>query len=384
MEKVYASIDADVIKQKYFEKIMGGVMARLTGCEAMLAGPMATKLGVNFCNQSQNLKQGKKTFIRAYMESLIETIDFRVDKFVIEHNGMYRIDSDKMHLANEAAAEDVFSEDEADDMGGTLSSMLEEMLDKKLNDVKDIAKLVIRMEKEKQDNDKDALLDENDEIEEENQEEGTEEQEDAFGGEGDSESPEGDEGGNPFDGDSGEDDASSGDSEGSENSDNPFGDSSDDSSGEEGTSGGSDNPFESEDNGGSSEGNGSSNPFEESGSTYSGDGDKAEGGSGNPFESISDISAITIGGKQPFYSLKRGDLSNFVASQTRLIFEEPMRKAFDEFGQESVEFKSLTRKLQHTNKAALESVIAVAAICPLLGMPVDVNKIRNWDIYLED
>ncbi len=383
MEKIYARLDAEVIKSKYFERIIGGVISKLTGCEAMLAGPMATKLGVDFASQSENLKQGKKTFIRAYMESLIDTIDARVDKFIIDHNNMYRIDEDKIHLANEAATEDVFSNDEADDMGSTLSDMLEEMLDKKLNDVKDVAKLVIRMEKEKQDNDKDALLDENDEIEEENQEEGTDDQEDAFGGDDDSKPADGDEGGNPFDANSDEENAGSGDSEGSENSDNPFGGNTDGSSGEEDTSNGSDNPFESSDEGQPAESNGNDNPFAE-GESSDGNGDQSEGGSGNPFESITDISSIVIGGRQPFYSLRRGDLSNFVASQTRLVFEEPMRKAFDEFGQESVEFKTLTNQLQHTNKAALESVIAVASICPLLGFKVDINKVRNWDLYLED
>lgn len=380
-EKIYVGLDREKLKEAYFQKTLAKIISKVTGVESELIGPLASNLGITFQSQFEELQKNKPTFMRAYMESMMETIDFTVEKYMVDHNGMYRISADKAHLANESAAEDVFNESDGDDMGETLSDMVEEMLDKKINDIKDIAKLVIRMEKDKQNSEKEQLLDENDEIEEENQEEGSDgEAEDAFGGTGDNTEGSDDEGGNPFGDDGGSSDNTESGDQDDTAGDNPFGDDSSSADGNNNDDGGSDNPFEGgSEQQGEAEESGNENPFESGDSgNNTGNGDE---GSGNPFESINDISKITIGGKTPFYSLKNGDLSHFVMSQTRQVFEEPMRKAFDEFGQESVQFKSLTNRLQHTNKIALESVIAIASVAPLLGFKVDLNKIRNWDLY---
>lgn len=392
MEKRYVEINRDAVKQKYFEKVIGKVLSRLTGCEASIAGPLATNLGVEFSTQLESIQKGRKTFTRAYMESLMETIDYEVEKYCIEHNGLIRLPENKVHLATEAATEEIFAEDNGDDMGSTLSEMLEEMLDKKINDVKDIAKLVIKMEKDKQDNQKEQLLEENDEIEEENNDGVDSDTEDAFNNGGaDDEASEGDnsdEGGNPFGGDDNQGDDSNGFDQGDQGGDsssggdsgNPFGDTDSDE--------GSSNPFGGDDESGAAEGNGGndSNPFEEQSNSQDnnqGEGKQDQGGSGNPFESIDDISKITIGGTRPFYSLKVGDMSDFVVSQTRLAFEDRMRSVYEEFGQESENFKSLARDLKKTNNAALESVVAVMTICPLLGLTVNTDRVKHWDLFID-
>lgn len=386
MSKVYVSINRNHMKQKYFENIMGRIISKVSGCESSLAGPLATQLGITMETQREHLKTGKPTFIRAYMESLIETIDNSTERWLINHNEMFRIDEEKAHLAQEAAEEDLFTEDDGDGLGNTLSDMVNEMLDKKVGEIKDIAKLVLQLEKQKQEGDKEAALDENAEIEEED----GEDSENAFGeGEdGEGSDGEGDEGGNPFD-EGGADGDNSGDGgEGTEDSDNPFGA---DSTGADGDNGnaGSGNPFDdggSEDSGDQGSQDSGDNPFAEgSGGEESNSGNEGQSeGSGNPFENIQEISKITIGGKTPFYSLKSGDLSGFVTSYTRKIFETPMREAFDQFGQESVQFKNLAKRMKYANKAGLEALIGVVAVSNMLNFKIDMNKIKNWDLYVDE
>lgn len=378
MEKVYVSIDRNHMKQKYFERIVGQIISNITGCESAIAGPLATELGITMEAQAEHLSTCKPTFMRAYMESLIETVDGSVERWMIEHNGNFRIDADKQHLAQEAAEEDLFTEDNGDGLGETLSDMVSEMLDKKVGEIKDIAKLVLRIEKEKQDGDKEEALDENNEIEEED----GEDESGAFGEDGEGE--EDGEGGNPF----GEEDNNDGDSDdgdaSSEDSGNPFGEDSANSTGDDSDSG-SGNPFDDGDGqGGSSEGSESSgdNPFE--GGSENQESNSGDEGSGNPFESIQDVSKITIGGRVPFYSLKNGDLSGFVTGYTRKIFETPMREAFDQFGQESVQFKDLAKKMRNTNRIGLEALISVVALGTAMNFKLDMTKVRNWDLYVNE
>lgn len=381
MEKVYVSIDRNHMKQKYFENMIGKIISKVTGCEASIAGPLATQLGITIDKQREHLKLGKPTFLRAYMESLIETVDNSTERWMIEHNEEFRIDEDKIHLAQEAAEQDLFTEDNGDGLGETLSDMVNEMLDKKVGEIKDIAKLVLRLEKEKQDGDKEQALDENDEIEEENAEDST----GAFDDENGENSDEG-EGGNPFGEDNGDNNSTDDGGEGSEDSGNPFGEDSADSTGDDGDAGSS-NPF---DDGGSEEGQGDQggsegsgdNPF--AGGSEGQEGNSGDEGAGNPFESIQNISKITIGGRRPFYSLRNGDMSGFITGYTRKIYEAPMREAFDQFGQESVQFKDLAEKMRTTNKAGLEALISVVAVGSALNFKLDMDKIRDWDLYLAD
>lgn len=384
MSKVYVSLDRDVIKQNYFERIIAKTISKVSGCESSITGPLATKLGIKFDTQKEFLQLGKPTFMRAYMESLIDTIDNSVEEYMIKHNSMFRIDESKVHLANEAATEEIIAEDDGDGMGETLSDMVNEMLDKKVEEIKDVAKLVLRLEKQKQDNDKESLLDENEEIEEENTDSENADF-DGEDGENSEDTDDGEEGGNPFGEDSDNGDTFESGDTGTEESGNPFEGTSDESTGDDSDAGG-DNPFDSgsEESEGEAapEDNGGSNPFEESSGDSSNEGE-AEG-SGNPFESIQDISKITIGGKTPFYGLKNGDMSGFVTGFTRKIFEAPMREAFDQFGQESVQFKDLASKMNRTNRAALESLVAVVSVGQALGFKIDMERVKAWDIYLDD
>lgn len=391
MVKVYVELDRHKLKQNYFERIVGKIISKVSGCESSIAGPLATRLGITYDTQKEFLQMGKPTFMRVYMESLIDTIDNSVEEYMVNHNGMFRIPEDKVHLANEAATDEVFAEDNGDGLGETLSDMVNEMLDKKVEEIKDVAKLVLRLEKQKQDGDKESLLDENAEVEEEDKDDANADF-DGEAGEGeDSEASEDGEGGNPFGEDSGDGDFAEGDDGSSEEDDNPFGDSSTDESGDNGESGG-DNPFDagSEEGSETEEGSGDGgNPFEggessEEGSAGSEDEGSAEGGTGNPFESVQEISKITIGGRTPFYGLKNGDMTGFVTGFTRKIFEAPMREAFDQFGQESVQFKELSSKFAKTNKAALESLVGVVSVGQALGFKLDFEKIKAWDLYLED
>lgn len=381
MSKVYVSLDRDAIKQNYFEKIVAKTISKITGCESSIAGPLATKLGIKYDVQKEFLQLGKPTFMRAYMESLIDTIDNSVEEYMINHNGLFRIDEDKRHLANEAAADEVFTEDDGDGLGETLSDMVNEMLDKKVEEIKDVAKLVLRLEKQKQDSDKESLLDENEEIEEEDADN---ENADFDGADGENSEETGeDEGGNPFGEDSDNGDTTEDSGSGFEENDNPFAGDADESTGDDSDAGG-DNPFDSGSEDGeteaTSEDNGA-NPFEEQSSGDTGNEDQ---GSGNPFESIQDIAKITIGGKTPFYGLKNGDMTGFVTGFTRKIFETPMREAFDQFGQESVQFKDLTAKMAKTNRAALECLVSVVSVGQALGFKIDMEKVKAWDIYMED
>lgn len=391
MSKIYVSVNRDQVKQKYFEHVFGKIVSGITGCESKLAGPLAAELGVNFKNQLAAVESGslKNTFVSAYIGSLVKTIDRTVDRWGIEHNDMIRTEDSKAHLALEAAFDEIETEEDVDGLGSTLSDMVNEMLDKKVGEIKDIAKLVLKIEKTKQESDKESELEENEEIEEED---GLDEETPEGFAEGEEESgeePESDDGENPFGEETSEDgegeDNPFGSTEGEPSSDNEGGNPFDDT--DEGTEDDTsdDNPFGGDTDASAGDESNSGNPFDSndgsknSSNDTSADEGSTQEGNGNPFESVDQIK---LGNSIPFAGLSNGHLTAFVTGFTRKIYEGKMRDAFDQYGAESAEFKQLTKVLKKTNRAGLEAVISVVLASEALGLAIDKEKVKNYDLFL--
>lgn len=369
-------LDAKQLKTILFKRVLSTVIGENINQNPKLVGSICDKLGLTYESQLEVINNGKPSVMNAYMKSIMTTIDSVVDDYVINHNGVIRTPYDG-ELALEAAMEEIVEESDADNLGGTLADMIVDLAERTSNQIKDMAKYVLRLEKNSQDSKKEELLDENAEIEEENQDNGGDSPFEEGDEDGGSEGGESSEDDDPFAGDDSGEGANNQSSAG--NGDNPFDESGDSDDGES-----SDDPFGSTGETQQGETSGEENPFDdgpngEQKEDQTGSNTKSE----NPFESVDRIGEIMLSnGKRPFYGLESGELTEFVISNTKEIFYEQMKEVFETHGMESAEYKDLVGKFAKTNKVAMETVIGVISFCSLLGLKYDIDAIRHSDLNI--
>lgn len=381
-------LDRNELRNAYYQKLIGAIIGECTDQPARLCGSLAHKIGVTFDSQRAHLEAQPPSYMKAMMESLMDAVENGVENYYVEHAGVFRTSQEQIDagVAMEAAVEDMDSQDGGSELGSVLSDFLSSMQNFSPAQIKDMAKLVLQLEQDNQNQAKDEALAENDEVEE-----NTEATEDPFGeggdkGKDDTNAEEGNEA-DPFGGDEGDAFAESGSGDGSD----PFGG--------DAQSSGDEDPFGSGDDGSDPFGDGGSDSdSQEKGDEESSEesSDNNEGGdskeafandqdSQNPFESIQQVSLIQLkNGKKPFLGLENGDLSNFCVVATKGIFKDKMKNVFEKFGVESAEYQDIVAKYKKTNRVLMESTIATIGMCSLLGLRPNMDMIKFPDLYEED
>lgn len=377
-------LDRNKLRNAYYQKLIGIIIGDTTDQPARLCGSLAHKIGVTFDSQRAHLEAQPPSYMNAMMESLMDSVENGVENYYVERAGKIRTSPEQVHLAYEAAVEELDKEDGGSTLATVLGDFLSSMQNFSPAQVKDMAKYVLELEQENQNQEKDAALAENDEIEE-----NTDTTEDPFGegGEGkDANSNEESEETNPFGGAEGGSDnsdpfgedtgATGGDAESTNDSD-PFAEGS--SEGNPFDDGGEDAPAEDNGNQGTEENN-SEEQNEDNGDAFADDQD-----SENPFESVQEVSKFALrNGRKPFFGLENGDITNFCSVATKDIFKEDMKNAFEKFGVESAEYQDLVKKYKKTNRVLMESVIATIGMCSILGLKPNMNMIKYPDLYEEE
>ena len=407
-EVMYQEIDRGGLKQAYFKKLIGEMIGNNIGQDPKMVGNLCEALNITYESQLPVVENGNGKIMNSFMKAVMETVDRTVDDYIADKKGIIRTPYTG-DLALEAALEEMVQSDSEDaSLGSTLADMILDVANRTSNEIKDMAKYVLRLEKETQASKKEELLNENEDIVEEdkdaagndpfgeNSEGGSDDQ-----NQGDDDNPFGT-GGDDFGGDTGS--TGFGDT-GDAGSDNPFGEG--DTGTEEGDSGES-NPFEGgeSESGKGEENKESSNPFDDDGL---GEGNEGEGGdttsedqtnpfdepSGennnqegqaevkNPFESVNNISMLQLkNGRRPFFGLENGNLTNFILTATKPIFEEKMRAAFESSGPNGDEFLKLSKDFKKSSKIGLEALVGVIGYCSLLGLEYDRSIVRDPELLL--
>lgn len=383
-------LDRDKLRDRYYQKLIGIVIGEATDQSPRLCGSLAHKIGVTYDSQREHLESQAPSYMKAMMESLMDSIDNGVENFYVSRNGIFRTSEEQLPIAMEAAVEAMDSEDGGSTLAGVLSDFLSTLQNFSPTQIKEMSKYVLELEQENQNQEKQEMLDENAEMEEEGKSEDEGSSDDPFGEGGDSGN---EEGAGAEEGGDGEDPF--GDAEGGSDDSNPFGDDGG-NDGADGNSQDGSNPFgegESEGNPFEGEDSGSGNAGAQGGSEGSNEGSdnndqnasEDSEGSSNPFESIQSVSFMKLrNGKRPFIGLENGDLSNFCVAATESIFADELKSKFTEFGVESAEYQDIVAKYKKTNKVLMESVISVLGMCAVLGLKPNMDMIKFPDLYSDE
>lgn len=333
---------------------------------------------------------------QAVIKALVQTIDTKLDNYAAKKNyKLYALEADEDSTeedTDEAVFEDVEFETEkgddanvdtasfdastsaSDSIGDAIKTMFEDLANKQADEIKNLAKTVLKLEKVKQDEDlkekkeeSGEFLEEDESDENKENEENKDNNEGEFGEEGGSE-----EGDNPF----GDDSEDGSDDSNDDSGENPF-DKSDDSDS-------SDNPFDDNQEGGNEESGdgtseeGSENPFEDGSSEGE---DKAEGG----FESCreySEIESTLLGTPNKvnlFKNLRKGDVINFSKYLSRKMLDTELSKSYASESQEDLE-KSMS-KYKTITKSLIKSVSDTLAMGHAIGLEMNIDYIKYPHLY---
>lgn len=333
------------------------------------------------------------TQMQGIIKAVITTIDNKVDNYASKKGyRLYSMEADETSTEEEddqtvfddADTEIQKGDDQAidtdsfdsangstDALADTVKELFEDLAQKQAEEIRNLSKTVLKLEKIKQDEElKNRKAEDGEFIDEADSTEENKDKSEEGSGEGDS--------GNPF-GDGSEDNQGDDSSEGG----NPFGDSGDEGSeGESGEEGG--NPFDSG-SGDSSDGGDESNPF----------GDSGEGGESeesNPFDDESsddgeasfesmidypNLRTTLLGSKHkysPFDGLTKGDIKNYAKYISNEIMGEKLSSAY---ASESMnELNSNLDKYKKLTGNIIKMMSDTLAVSAVIGLPIDKDRIK--------
>lgn len=391
MSNMSIKLDILPLRDKLTTRVFGALVSKFNpGTNERVNASALESLGLTYEYLQDKIDRRPKNVLTPVLTTALEHIDYMAERYVMDNNCSFKTTEERFNkgIAMEDATEEAFEVEDGDITSGIIADMIDDLSKKHSTEIKDLAKYILKLEKEKQGDDR-AMAEEEDEdyVQEDDTFEPDSEDSDKDG-EGDSDNPFGD------DTNTEDDQSESGEGEqGTDNDDsNPFGDDSGDNSdsGETDSSSDDSNPF-GEDNSDNQEGSdqGGGNPFDENGSEESGNDDSNSSSSDtgdsnlnsdNPFESF--MASISKGGNKSellrLVGIESGDVLSYVNNTVSMEYKSDMQKIFEEYGMESAEFKAKQNEYVKVSETAVESICASIATMFGLGLPLDLGRLKYY------
>ena len=391
MSNMTMNLDILPLRDKLATRVFGHIVARFNpNTNPKVNASALESLGVSYDFLKRQLERRPKNILSPILQTALESIDMAAEIYVMDHNCVHKTTEERFNagIAMEDASDMAFEEEDGDITSGVIADMIEDLSKKHSTEIKDLAKYILKLEKEKQDDDRAMAEEEDKDYVQEDDETENEDQNSENGTE------------NPFDDgeNTEEDEQKSGEDEQNADTDdtNPFDDNSgNQSSGDENTDNeGNSNPFnegkqdnKEEDQNDQSENK--ENPFAEGSTNESGNDDSSNSdndnsgsnlNSDNPFESyMADISKGHYNGNVfKLIGIESGDIISYVNHTVSLEYKNDMQKIYEEFGMESDQFKSKQKEYVKVSETAIESICASIATMYGLGLPIDLGCIKYY------
>ena len=391
MSNMTMNLDILPLRDKLATRMFGHIVAKFNpGTNPKVNASALESLGVSYDFLKRQLERRPKNILSPILQTALESIDMAAEIYVMDHNCVHKTTEERFNagIAMEDASDMAFEEEDGDITSGVIADMIEDLSKKHSTEIKDLAKYILKLEKEKQDDDRAMEEEEDKDYVQEDDETENEDQNSKNGTD------------NPFDDgeDTEEDEQKSGEDEQKSVADdtNPFDDNGgDQSSGNKNTDNESNsNPFDEgkqdnkeEDHNDQSENK--ENPFaENSTSEFGNDGSSDDNNntsnnnlnSDNPFESyMADISKGRYNDNIfKLIGIESGDIISYVNNTVSLEYKNDMQKIYEEFGMESDQFKAKQKEYVKVSETAVESICASIATMYGLGLPIDLGCIKYY------
>ena len=362
MSNMTIKLDILPVRDKLTTRLFGALVSKFNPSTNERVNASALEsLGLSYDYLKESMDRRGKNILTPVLQTALEHIDYMAEKYVLDNNCSFKTTEARFEngYALEDAGDAAFEVEDGDITSGIIADMIEDLSKKHSTEIKDLAKYILKLEKDKQGDDRAMAEEEDNEYVEEDETFEPDSEGNGEGGDGDSDNPFG----NDSDSNEGEQESGEGEQESNGDDSNPFGDDSGDNNGgdEAGSSGDDSNPFGGDDNessdqgspdggqtneGGDSDGG---NPFADSSEGESNDNGSSDGDSGsgdsnlnsdNPFESY--MASVSKG--VPNASLlgavgiESGDVLAYVNNTVSKEYKSDMYKLFEEYGMDSNEF----------------------------------------------
>lgn len=391
MSNMSIKLDILPLRDKLTTRVFGALVSKFNpGTNERVNASALESLGLTYEYLQDKIERRPKNVLTPVLTTALEHIDYMAEKYVMDNNCYFKTTEERFNkgIAMEDATEEAFEVEDGDITSGIIADMIDDLSKKHSTEIKDLAKYILKLEKEKQGDDRAMAEEEDEDYVQEDDTFEPDSEDDNKDGEGDSDNPFGD------DTNTEDDQSESGEGEQGANNDdsNPFGDDSGDNgdSGEADNSSDDSNPF-GEDNSNNQEGSdqGGGNPFDESGSEESGNDDSNSSSSNagdsnlnsdNPFESF--MASISKGGNKSellrLVGIESGDVLSYVNNSVSMEYKSDMQKIFEKYGMESAEFKAKQNEYVKVSETAVESICASIATMFGLGLPLDLGRLKYY------
>lgn len=391
MSNMTMNLDILPLRDKLATRMFGHIVAKFNpGTNPKVNASALESLGVSYDFLKRQLERRPKNILSPILQTALESIDMAAEIYVMDHNCVHKTTEERFNagIAMEDASDMAFEEEDGDITSGVIADMIEDLSKKHSTEIKDLAKYILKLEKEKQDDDRAMAEEEDKDYVQEDDKTENEDQNSKNGTD------------NPFDDgeDTKEDEQKSGEDEQNTVADdtNAFDDNGgDQSSGNKNTDNESNsNPFDEgkqdnkeEDHNDQSENK--ENPFAENSTSEFGNDASSDDNndtsnnnlnSDNPFESyMADISKGRYNDNIfKLIGIESGDIISYVNNTVSLEYKNDMQKIYEEFGMESDQFKAKQKEYVKVSETAVESICASIATMYGLGLPIDLGCIKYY------
>lgn len=387
MSNMTIKLDILPVRDKLTTRLFGALVSKFNPSTNERVNASALEsLGLSYDYLKESMDRRGKNILTPVLQTALEHIDYMAEKYVLDNNCSFKTTEARFEngYALEDAGDAAFEVEDGDITSGIIADMIEDLSKKHSTEIKDLAKYILKLEKDKQGDDRAMAEEEDNEYVEEDETFEPDSEGNGEGGDGDSDNPFG----NDSDSNEGEQESGEGEQESNGDDANPFGDDSGDNNGgdEAGSSdqGSSDGGQTNE--GGDSDGG---NPFADSSEGESNDNGSSDGDSGsgdsnlnsdNPFESY--MASVSKGAPNATLlgavGIESGDVLAYVNNTVSKEYKSDMQKLFEEYGMESNEFKAKQNEYVKVSEAAVESICASIATMFGLGLPLDLGRLKYY------
>ena len=402
MSNMTIKLDILPVRDKLTTRLFGALVSKFNpNTNERVNASALESLGLSYDYLKESMDRRGKNILTPVLQTALEHIDYMAEKYVLDNNCSFKTTEARFEngYALEDAGDAAFEVEDGDITSGIIADMIEDLSKKHSTEIKDLAKYILKLEKDKQGDDRAMAEEEDNEYVEEDETFEPDSEGNGEGGDGDSDNPFG----NDSDSNEGEQESGEGEQESNGDDANPFGDDSGDNNGgdETSSSGDDSNPFGGDDNessdqgssdggqtneGGDSDGG---NPFADSSEGESNDNGSSDGDSGsgdsnlnsdNPFESY--MASVSKGAPNATLlgavGIESGDVLAYVNNTVSKEYKSDMQKLFEEYGMESNEFKAKQNEYVKVSEAAVESICASIATMFGLGLPLDLGRLKYY------
>ena len=165
MSNMSIKLDILPLRDKLTTRVFGALVSKFNpGTNERVNASALESLGLTYEYLQDKIDRRPKNVLTPVLTTALEHIDYMAERYVMDNNCSFKTTEERFNkgIAMEDATEEAFEVEDGDITSGIIADMIDDLSKKHSTEIKDLAKYILKLEKEKQGDDR-AMAEEEDE-----------------------------------------------------------------------------------------------------------------------------------------------------------------------------------------------------------------------------